>query len=180
MYVRTLVVATSLSLLGSTLGSDAAPAELRGKSVIVKWTENRVQRTVGETAWRSISIGHELRVYVSAAGRVFSRLINSGRGGSGTNDQVSGSQGSTRTPQFSGQSMVITGTGMSQGARRTSVTFSGGFSGCSAEVIRGKEVGAAVMTATSSINGKRLEIQSLTVGGVSCSVQAGNVFGSES
>ncbi len=180
MYFQALIVATALGLLGSTLGSAAAPAELRGKSVIIKWTESRVQRTVGETAWRTVSIGHELRVYVSSAGRVFSRLINSGRGGSGTNDQVSGSQGSTRTPQFKGQSMVIMGTGMSQGARRTSVTFSSGFSGCSAEVVRGKEVGAAVITATSSINGRRLEIQSLTVSGTSCSVQAGNVFGGES
>ena len=180
MRVWILILCTCSILLGSVLGSHAAPAELRGKSVIIKWTESRVQRTVGETAWRSVSIGHELRVYVSTAGRVFSRQINSGRGGSGVNDQISGSHGSTRIPQFKGQWMVIFGTGMTHGARRTSVTFGGGFSSCSAEVVRGKQAGAAVMTATSSINNKRLEIQSLTVSGVSCSVQAGNVFGGAS
>ena len=60
------------------------------------------------------------------------------------------------------------------------MSFSGGFDSCTAEVIRGKEVGAATMAATSVITGKRVEIQSLTVAGVSCSMQAGNVFGGES
>lgn len=180
MIFRTFFIVVCLTFVQSTVAATAAPAQLRGKSIIVKWTESRVQRTVGEASWRSVSIGHELRVYVSSAGRVFSRQINSGRGGSGTNDQISGAQGATRTPQFSGQSMVIIGTGGSQGARRTAVSFGGGFDSCTAEVVRAKEVGAATMQATSSINGRRIEIQSLTVGSVSCGVQAGNVFGGES
>jgi len=47
-------------------------------------------------------------------------------------------------------------------------------------VIRGKEEGAATMTSNSLIRpGTRTEIKSVTTGGVTCSVKAGNVFGGE-
>ena len=175
---RILAIAIFASAALST-GVEAAPAQLRGKSVIVSWTENRMQRIAGEgAAFQPRTVSHEFRVYVSSADRVFSRLINiNSQGKSGAADRVGAGGG--RVPSFKGQSMTIALTGNVRGARLISVDFSAGFDSCTANVIRGKEVGAETMVARSIISGKSVEIQSVTVSGVSCSMRPGNVFGGE-
>jgi hypothetical protein len=171
--LQTTLIAAVMSAAASA--AVAAPAGLLGKSVVVSWSEARVQRFVGEANWRSVNASHELSVYVSSAGRVFSKFSATTRRGTGANEQVSG-EGGNRVPSFSGNSMTIVAAQQGM-ARRVAVEFDGGFSSCTASVIRGKESGAGSGFAKSVIIGQRIEIQSVSTGSASCSVRAGNVFG---
>ena len=172
---RAMLCATALASMAGAAA--AAPAGLIGKSVVMSWTETRVQRPAGEVNWRSVNVSHTLSVYISSAGRVFSKFSATTRRGTGDNEQVSG-QGGNRVPSFSGNTMTIVAA--QQGiARHIAAEFSGDFSTCTASVIRGKESGAASGFAKSVITGQRIEIQSVTTSGASCSVRAGNVFGGE-
>jgi hypothetical protein len=169
----TVCVATMLPLAAAA----APPAGLKGKSVVVSWTEARVQREVGESAFRNVTAGHDLRVYVSGAGRVFSRLTNSTRLGSGKTEQVAGAGGATRVPTFSGQSMTLFQPFEAGGMRRIDVEFDPAFGGCRAKVVSARQQGAGTMIAYSPITKRRVEFQSVRPGSASCTLQSGNVFG---
>ena len=170
--LKTALIAAATSAAANA--AVAAPAALLGKSVVVSWSETRIQRIVGEANWRTVNASHELSVYVSSVGRVFSKFSATTRRGTGANEQVSG-QGGNRVPSFSGRTMTIVA--LQQGiARRVGVEFDESFSNCTASVIRGKS-GAGSGFAKSIINGQRIEIQSASTGSASCCVRAGNVFG---
>src|SRR6478609_10208695 len=111
-------------------GAASAPAGLQGKSVVVSWTETRVQRFVGEGEFRTVNGAITLSVYVSSAGRVFSRLAFETRRGAGQSDQLAGA-GARRVPSFSGNTMTVIHPLTSGGVRRMHVTFDGAFSTCS-------------------------------------------------
>jgi hypothetical protein len=55
---------------------EAPPQQLLGKSIVVTWSENRVQRVVGEANFREVDASHSMSVYIGSSGRVFSRLTN--------------------------------------------------------------------------------------------------------
>ena len=169
-----ILLALAVVLAGSTAVM-AAPAQLFGKSIIVKWTENRIQRNVGESEFRSVNASHELSVYVSSTGRVFNKLQNTTRRGSGSNEQVAGQGDSNRIASFSGRTMTFVQPQQGM-ARRIAAEFDEGFTSCTATVIRGKESGAGSGFSKSLITGLRIETKSVTTSGVSCSVRAGNVF----
>lgn len=160
-------------LVFPTVTMAAPPSPLMGKSVVVNWSETRSQRNVGETEWRSVNASHSLSVYISTAGRAFTRQVNTTKKGSGTLDRVAG-EGNVHT-SFDGQSMTVIRENRG-GARCIIVRFDGGFTGCTASAGRGFESGKTSFS-TSPITGKRIEVRSTSVGGVSCSVQAGNVLG---
>jgi hypothetical protein len=162
-------------LVSPTVTLAAPPSQLMGKSVVVNWTETRSQRNVGETEWRSVNASHSLSVYVSTAGRAFTRQVNSTKSGSGTLDQVSDQGGNVHT-SFDGQSMTFIRENRG-GARRVVVRFDGGFTGCTASAGTGFESGKSSIS-ISPITKRPVEIRAVTVGSVSCSVQAGNVLGS--
>ena len=61
-------------------------------------------------------------------------------------------------------------------ATRFNVEFDAGFSSCSAQVTRAKEAGATITRAYSGIIKAQIEVKSVRVGGVSCSIRGGNVF----
>jgi len=167
-----------LALLSPTLAYAAPPEQLKGKSVVIAWTETRQQRNVGETNFRSVNASHSLSIYVSASGRVFSRQVNQTRAGTGATEQVAGEGGGaypTRTPVFSGQTMTVIGE-TKGGARRTVITFDAAFASCSATTSTGFEAGKSSIS-LSPITKKQVEIQSVTANGASCSLQSGNVFG---
>lgn len=117
---------------------------------------------------------HTLSVYIGTAGRTFIRQVNRTRAGSGGRDQAPGQNGS-RTAAFDGQSMTVFGQSRG-GAQRTVVRFDDGFSGCSANTGLGFQQGKTSVS-ISPITWRRVEMRSLTVTGVSCSVRNGNVFG---
>lgn len=170
----------ALTLLAPSFARAApAPTQLRGKSITVNWTENRVQRNVGEASFRSVAGNHQFNIYISSAGRIFSRLTSTTRAGTGSADEVGGNSGAKRTPVFSGQSLTVFIPSRGSGVRRLTVNFDGGFGSCTAAVIRARPEGAAIMTGTSIITGRALEIQSVSVGAASCTTQNGNIFGKE-
>lgn len=173
--VRLLVALAIVPFARISADAASAPAQLRGKSIAVSWSENRIQRFVGEANFRSVAASHKFSIYVSSAGRVFSRLTNTTRLGTGSADEVGG----RRTPVFAGQSLTVFIPSQGTGVRRLTIDFDSGFASCTAGVVRAKPAGAGMMTGTSLINGMRLEIQSVTVGGASCSTQNGNIFGGE-
>lgn len=167
-----------VALLSSNVAHAAPPEQLKGKSVVIAWTETRQQRYVGEGDFHSVNASHTLSIYVSATGRVFSRQINRTVAGSGTSEQVAGEGGdpyATRTPMFNGQTMTVIGEAKG-GARRTVINFGAGFASCSASAATGFEAGKSKV-ALSPITKKYVEIRSVTTNGASCSVQSGNVFG---
>lgn len=158
----------------------AAPSQIYGKSVVVSWNEDRQQRVNGEEIVRNVSRSAQFSVYVSSAGKVFSRMgyaFSGNRGGlkTGKKDAVSGE--SSRNVSFTGNSMTMVGGHGSGGARSIHVTFDGGFQGCSAQVVSGKESGASSIRAKSMVTGEAIEILSIKTGAASCSVKDGNVFG---
>jgi hypothetical protein len=161
-------------------GTFAAPAQLYGKSVIVSWTENRMQTTDVSPVPQSRTASAQLSVYVSDKGRAFSRIsvsVDSRRGTrSGHRDAVQG-EASARSVSFGGNSMTVSAPRGDAGAIRIAVTFDAGFSGCSARVISGKSDGATSTRITSMATGRTHDVYSLRTGGESCSIQSGNVFG---
>ncbi|MGH7118968.1 MAG: hypothetical protein ACRESS_12590, partial [Stenotrophobium sp.] len=78
--------------------------------------------------------------------------------------------GNTRI-SFAGRKLIVIQTGSQYGARRIQVAFDQGFTSCSADVIRGKETGAAVIQGSHGA-----VIQSVKTTAVSCSLRDGNVF----
>lgn len=169
-------VALIVVVAGSADGA-AAPAALYGKSIIVSWGEGSLQRNVGEPNWRSVSRGVTMSIYISTAGHVFSRQTNNTRAGTGSTEQVAG-QGGKRVPVFSGHEMTMFGP-VHGGVRRVSVSFDAGFTSCTATAGFAKEVGRSSFNAVSPIDGRALEIMSVSPGPATCSIRNGNVFAGE-
>jgi hypothetical protein len=173
------LMAVAIFALAST-AAIAAPKELYGKSIVISWGEDRMQRHADSEQFKSAARNGTLSVYVSSAGNVFNRLgmanhqTRRGRGKEGSEDQV-GSAGRSNV-SFQGHSMQAVQSG-GGGARLIVVTFDQGFTSCTANVINGKAEGAGSMTKRSLINpGSTVEIQSVHTSGVTCSMQDGNVF----
>ena len=175
------IPATLLILAMTTSGALATPAGLYGKSVVVGWTENRMQTTDrSATPVAKTAQGH-LSVYVSDKGRAFSRVsmaVDRGRRGTGygQRDAVQG-EGSARSVSFSGNSMTVAAPRGDAGALMIRVTFDSGFQGCSAKVISGKSGGAGFTRVHSMVTGGTYDMYSIQTSGESCSIQSGNVFG---
>lgn len=175
------IAAALFALAMTTSGAFAAPAQLYGKSVIVSWTESRMQTTDRSATPVSKTASGQLSVYVSDKGRAFSRVsmtVDRGRRGtaSGQRDAVQG-EGSARSVNFSGNSMTVAAPRGNAGALMIRVTFDSGFSGCSARAISGKSGGAAYTRIHSIVTGGTYDFYSVQTSGESCSIQGGNVFG---
>lgn len=163
-----------VAIVGFTEVASAAPQALRGKSVIISWTEARRERT--ETGQeRSVNTPFKMTVYVSSQDKTFNRL-SIGRGNS---DQTSGTSDSSgfaaRSVSFSGSQLSVTNS-FHGGARQISATFSPGFSGCSGNVVigrgsEGKPIRQKMM------GGGIITLLSVAVGAVSCSISDGNALG---
>ena len=168
-----LGIATLATLTPAAAG--AAPSQLYGKSIIVSWTEVREQRLLGESNFRQQAFAGALTVYVSSKGTLFNRRTNTNpAGASGHVDQV-GNDGRT-TIGFQGRTLVAV-RATNGGARRIVVTFDGAFTSCTANVIRGKQTGAATIRTQSIIHsGLEVEIRSVQTSGETCTIKDGNVF----
>ncbi len=163
----------------------APPDQLKGKSIVINWSETRQQRDEkSDGTWtpvRSVSATHRLSIYVSTAGRVFTRQTNATSAGSGTTEQVAGEGGGAypvRTPSFAGKTMTIVGEGRG-GARRTVVNFDAGFTSCSARTATAFQEGKSAVS-LSPITKRKVDVISVTAGGASCALQTGNVMGGPS
>ena len=178
VFARSALVITCAVLTSECV--QAAPQPLYGKSIVITWVEERQQKLEGEERLRFVGAAAEFDVYVSDAGRPFSRLRFSvankhGRLRTGSRDVVGG-EGSARNVSFSGTSMTASAPRGAGGALLIRVTFDNGFQGCSARVISGKEAGVVATRVKSFINGNRLEMYSVKTSGESCRIQSGNIF----
>lgn len=161
-----------------------APKSLYGKSIVVSWTESRSQRPLGDQGpFRPVSVNLQRSIYISSAGRLFSRLestANVGRrsmsgkaegvGAAGTNFS-----GGPRNIQFKGNSLVMI-TGFQASARRLVVDFDGSFQTCTAQVITAKQVGEKAGIWRGVAGRMMLEVESVSAGAATCSIRTGNVF----
>jgi len=170
-----------LLLAANTLPAQAQSAapQLRGKSMTAGWTEERLQRLDGMGEFAPKSFSHTLSAYVSTEGRVFARrtVYGGGRGRPRTGQASSvGSDGpGGQQARISGRSLIVT-TQFAGGVRLVRIEFNADFSGCTTNVVLGRENGTAIARGRSLINGATLEIKEAHVSNTSCSIQAGNVF----
>jgi hypothetical protein len=166
---------------GSWTIAKAAPQGLYGKSVVVSWTEDRTQRRNGGQALDYVTINGQLTVYISSAGRPFSRVTMSRtglRGGlkTGNREAVGGEEGNGPQVDFKGNAFTVTKP-MAGGARRILVSLDEGLQSCSAQVLTGKEEGSQKVEFQSIISGDHIELLSVKTGQASCKIENGNVFG---
>jgi hypothetical protein len=156
------------------------PRSLYGKSIIVTWTEERMQRRAGTMNFRSNTVRTGFRIYISTSGRVFSRLTNSNKQGTKSRDEVAGLKSDPRVrTQFSERSLTVfigRGRGAASDVRRIAISFGNGFTSCRASVIRARQNGAPVIKSKSMVTGNQVEIQSVTATNENCGTRDGNVF----
>jgi hypothetical protein len=174
--MRVVVIGLAFALAELSSSAIAAPAtDIVGKSVLVSWTENRQMERAGQAINTTLSF--DLRMYISSAGRPFTRLTLGSRRGSATNEQVGNSgtslSGGVRAVSVNGHTIVMQSI-IGNYARNLRVEVTSG--GCSAEMVVGKEVGSGPKAFRSAVTGEMTQIDALSVNGVSCSVQEGNVF----
>jgi hypothetical protein len=175
--------AAIVALLFATQSHAAgAPDQLKGKSIVVSWSETREQREEMDHGWNGFHVvdaKHTLSMYISTAGRVFSRQTNAMRGGSGSTEQVAGEGNgggyAVRTPLFSGQTLTVISENRG-GARRAVIEFDASFASCTAKASTGFESGKSSVS-LSPITHKHVEMKSVNTSAASCSVQNGNVLG---
>jgi hypothetical protein len=150
-----------------------APEALKGKSVVLTWSETRQQRHVGEPNFYTVNASVNLVVYVSMADRIFVRQINSTRSGSGSFERSPDAH-SGGAASFAGHTLTLIG-GTAGGAHRTLVDFDPSFTSCSARVSLGFQSGKTSIS-FSPITKRQVEMKSMTASGISCSIRAGNVL----
>jgi hypothetical protein len=176
--MRVILAGLAFVLTGLASTAVAAPApDIVGKSVLVNWTDNRqIQRSDGSM---NVAISRELRIYISSAGRPFVKGTSAAGQRSSTSEQVGASgttaAGGTRAVSVNGHTIVVQ-TSFGNWATNLRVELSPGGSSCSAQITVGKEVGSATKAFRSGMSGMMTEVHSVTVSGVSCTVQQGNVF----
>jgi hypothetical protein len=175
-----IVLFAVFAVSGPVLAADA-PSELRGTSMVLQWKENRIQRHVGEPAFYTVAAAHNLSIYISNDGLVFTRLTNTTGAGSGKTEQVAGltqADLTKRVPDFGDRSMTVYLPFKQGGMRRAVIEFDGPYKSCKARVAFAREDGAQQMLAFSPITKKMVEFKSATVNSETCTLRAGNIFGS--
>lgn len=163
--------------------ASAAPKQLYGRTVVISWAEQRTDRIIETNVTRSYSMAKELVVYVSSAGRVFSRYSASTIGRRGTTNLGASDQGGgtadakelgARVINFPGRTMSVVNK-LQTGARQISASFNENFSECSGNVIYGRTGSAPIIQGMWNSSAK-VQIISISIGAMSCSIKSGNAF----
>src|SRR5262249_31389164 len=142
-------------------------------SIALTWGENR------EGVARGAGVYVTLTSYVSTAGRLFTRtlhgaIMHSHRTMTQVGYDGPGDRSTRTTAQFQGRSLIMTNQNEG-GARQIVVDFDATFSTCQAKVMHGREVGKNAMH-LSGMNAQQIEVHSVSVSGVSCSIKEGNAL----
>jgi len=149
----------------------AAPAGMLNKTVTVSYETSIPAKTLGgepRNARRNVN----KVMYISSAGRIFTRSVRRAAPGGDTVETAPG--GSDGAPHIEGNTIVSTVKAFT-GATRLVVSFDSSFSSCTATVISGRENGNFVWK---SLNKGETYIATgpTQVSTPSCSVQSGNAF----
>jgi hypothetical protein len=133
-------LATALTLPSAVAYAGSAPRELYGKSIIVSWTETRIQRAETDQQAHNVGIAAQMDIYISAAGRPFVRINAKGIGGYDDRQSIIGrvsefAPGESTSPgkvDFEGRSVVVYRQ-FESGVRRIAIDFDN--AGCKATLI---------------------------------------------
>jgi hypothetical protein len=175
------ITVCGLLLLPAAASATTLSEQLFDKSIIIHWTNDRVNRFEGGRIVRLV-FDSELTVYVTKSGQAFTRYrVTSGRRGQRSGEAV---QRPTDSTTSAGGSLVVhveggallVDTKLMSGARRVAITFDSEYAKCSATVTFGREGGAPIR-AKDLISGKRFEVISTRTSSPVCSVKPGNVLG---
>jgi hypothetical protein len=179
----TTILVSALLLVPAIAEGAPFPAQLFGKSVTLRWTANRqaIFESSDETvlrSWRSV-----LNIYISGAGRAFSKeehLIADGRQTAAAQapDESRNSWGGDRVVHFEDGALLVDSL-LVAGARHIFITFDAGYGSCNARVIYGREGGTGPIRQRSKSSGRRFEVVSIHNSTSSCSITSGNVFGDQ-
>lgn len=186
-FVQSLFATGSLFLVGAGTGFAAAPAALYNKSIMVTWSESRDMKDVNNRASHRV-VHRTMGIYVSGAGRMFmqksavavvrnSRWTNqsaSSHGPGGTVKTSNAQADRGREVRMAGRSIVEI-VKFDSGARRVEIKFDDGFRACSVHVLYGKEGSTPIVSR--GMTTRLHAVTSLDIGGQSCSVRDGNMFG---
>jgi hypothetical protein len=169
----------ALTLLSANAYAGSAPKELYGKSIIVSWSEHRSQRNLGQPNFRDINVPLSHTIYISATGRFFDRFAATSGGGEAAHETIGANTTSIgdgpKQIQFRGRTMTLTASSKGGLARRSSLQFNEGFTACEAHIVFAKQAGSNIVAAI-NLSRQQMEIRSVTISGVTCSVRDGNVF----
>ena len=154
-----------------------APKALYGKSIVATWSEDRLQRVVGETEFRSQRVPQGVSVYVSTTGQIFTRFTGGARR-TGKREAIGTASKSPRGEglrRFDGRTLTVTSS-FASGAKHVSIEFDETLSTCRlGSIVWGKAPGADVVR-LKVLTGEDMEIRSSIPTLMSCAVQSGNVF----
>jgi hypothetical protein len=187
--VNAILLSVALSIPGNAV-SAPFPAPLLGKSVTVNWTANRQQRFEGSDEIVFRVLRGSLNVYISTAGRAFTKeLVVFNGGGSGQRgggsvesdqapDDSRNSTGGRYIVHFEGGALLVDSPYIA-GSRRVSIAFDAGYGSCNARVVFSREGDTGLIRMRSAINGRRFDVMSIQTSAPSCSVKSGNVFGAQ-
>jgi hypothetical protein len=179
-FVRSFLPAVTLASLFSILPSADScgqPAQLRGKSILLWWSDSRAERVLSTDTVKHISQVNDIKLYVSTAGRVFSEFDR--RSGRNSNVKLgfSGSSNQILNWKFEGSSIAAY-QHFTRGARRIEINFDAGFTSCSVRVLNGKEGGTQPIL-TQNFQHTETKETVIEVTATKCTIRDGNVFGAE-
>ena len=152
----------------------AAPAQLSGKTILLRWTESREQRAEWQNDFHGISMAQYVTIYVSPTGKLFQRWRTVVGRKSAENDKLNG--GSTRPMVFRGNQLEVFVPYVG-GIRHVVAGFDGSFSSCSLKVTYASDVaGGPKINKRTLVGHLRVEIRNVSASAEACSLQAGNAF----
>lgn len=163
--------AAALVLIAHASPLHAAPAGMLNKTITVSFEVSIPARSAaGQTLTARRSV--QKQMYVSSAGRVFSRTARQAGRAAETKEVAPG--GADGAPRIEGSTIVGT-LALGSGASRLVVSFDGAFSSCTARVLTGGQSGRAFTW--KGIDGNvYTSTGSASASSPSCSVQPGNAF----
>jgi hypothetical protein len=153
--------------------AEGPPKQLYGKTVSTSCTMDQVW-TDAEGRQRHPQARMDFVVYISTAGRIFTRqrIVRNGQSWQGELDPGAG--GNQVQASWSGRRLLMTKSYIS-GAGQETIDFDSDYRTCSASVLVGKQNGAPVVR-KSPIDGKTYQLVSSNVVSSSCSITEGNAF----
>lgn len=166
-------------LFSSTVSMAAgAPAAALNKTIRISFGVTGTVLRPGEIEQSYSTLVSEI-IYVSSAGRIFSRHLavaagKRGGGGKGRQMETGPDNGSGNRKFYLTGTTLVGQISYASGARLINATFDAGFTTCSASVREGRENGNAIRRR--GPNGSLNTIRSSTISSPSCSIAHGNAF----
>jgi hypothetical protein len=161
---------TTLSLAVPAM-ADGPPKQLYGKTVSSSCTMDQVY-TGDDGREHRPQVRMDFVVYISTAGRIFTRQTISRNGRSWQGELSPGGGGGKVQASWSGRRLLLTRSYVS-GAGQETIDFDGDYRTCSVSVLVGRQNGAPVER-RSLMDGKVYRLVSNSVVSSSCSIAEGN------